>query len=125
MHFLVKPHVRKDGLFELRRVEVEGSYLPSSRDNVSFFDLDKPFQEEYLSRPMKKVKARDTIFVVPAFKKYQVVGGVEDGTGLSLVSERMESLVVAFDEVRVLQSFALRSGGVTKILLLPDRSVVD
>ena len=30
VHFLVKPHVRKDGLFELRRMEVEGSYLPSS-----------------------------------------------------------------------------------------------
>ena len=28
MHLIVKPHVRGDGLFELRKVEVEGSYKP-------------------------------------------------------------------------------------------------
>ena len=44
IHMLVKPHVRRDGLFELRKVEVEGSYIPSSRNNVSFWDTDRPFQ---------------------------------------------------------------------------------
>ena len=49
VHLLVKPHVRRDGLFKLRRMEVEGSYIPSSCNNVSFFDSDRPFQDEYLS----------------------------------------------------------------------------
>ena len=123
MHLLVKPHVRRDGLFELRKVEVEGSYIPSSRDNVSFWDMDRSFKDEYLSRPLKRLREGDFIFVVPSFRRYQVLGGLEDLTGLRLVSE-MEPLAdpveVAFGVVRFLQSFVHQDGSVTKVLLRPD-----
>ena len=54
---------------------------------------------------------------------FQVLGALEDGKGLRLVPEmepRADPLAVVFGDVRVLQSFSLRNGGVTKVLLLPD-----
>ena len=123
MAMLVKPHVRRDGLFELRGLEVEGSYVPSSRDNVSCWDTDKPFRDEYLSRPLKRLKEGDSVFVVPSFRKYQVLGELEDSTGVRLVSE-MEPLddpvEVAFESLRVLQSFEHKDGSRSKVLLRPD-----
>ena len=84
---------------------MEGSYIPSSRDNVSFWDTDRPFKDEYLSRPLKRMREGDLVFVVPSFRRYQMLGGLENLTGLRLVSE-MELMVdpveVAFGVVSVL-----------------------
>ena len=128
VHQLVKPHVRRDGGFELRRVEVEGSYTPSSRDNVSWWETDKVFEDEYLSRPLKRVSVGDLVFVLPNFVRYWVLSRSENGLGLNLVpygmSGTMHVLVAKFEDVRVLQSF-VRAGEVAKVLLLPDFRVVN
>ena len=67
-HRLVRPMVRLDGRFEMRGVEVEGSYRPHWHDNVSCNDTDRVFVDEYLARPLKRVSVEDEVFVVPKFK---------------------------------------------------------
>ena len=102
---------------------MEGSYRPHSHDNVSCFDLDRMFVDEYLARPLKRVSVGDEVFVVPRFKTFVVLGGTEDGLGMRLVRKEMvglvPSVVVGFGDVRVLQKFYF-DGGSLKILLIPD-----
>ena len=127
---LVKPHVRKDGIFELRKVEVEGSYRPHPRDNVSCISSDRVFVDEYLSRPLKKLKVGEVVLVLPTFKRFTVVGGFENGSKLELelVPERnfakVAPVAVDFRNVRVLQEFE-RDGYLVKILLVPDFRGLD
>ena len=113
----------------MRRVEVEGSYTPSSCDNVSWWDSDKAFEDEYLSRPLKRVSVGDLVFLVPNFVRCRVLSGSENGLGLNLVPDgvdgTMNVLVAKFGDVRVLQSFVCGDGKVTKVLLLPDFRVVN
>ena len=40
--------IRKDGRFEMREVEVEGSYLPHAHNNVSAWDSNRKFVDDYL-----------------------------------------------------------------------------
>ena len=130
---LVLPHVRKDGKLELRGVKVEGGYVAHSHDNVSYFDQDRKFVDDFLVRPLKRVSVGDVVMVVPSYEKFVVIGLSADGSGLSLVSEQREGeggswyrdrafppVVVEFERVRVVQEF-LNSGGFTiNLLLLPD-----
>ena len=114
--------MRRDGLFELIKVDVEGSYVPYSRDNISFWDLDKPFRDEYLSRPLKRLRVGAIVFVVPSFKRYKILSGFKNGLGLNLVAEMKpmaNPLAVDFGDVRVLQSSLSRNGTISKVLLLP------
>ena len=115
--------VRKDGKQELRLVEAN----PSEYDNVFDCDFDRPFKDEYLTRPLKRVSIGDIVFVVPSFHRYRVVSGRGDGLGFNLVPEMEEEMVqlleVGFDEVLVLQSFVCRDGRITKVLLKADRVV--
>ena len=62
----------------MRGVEVEGSYRPHPHDNVSAWDSDRKFVDEYLARPLKRVSVGDEVFVVPGLKKFVVVGGNDD-----------------------------------------------
>ena len=82
---LVKPHVRRYGRHELRPVDVEGSYIPFSRDNVFDWDSDRPFKDEYLDCPLKKVSIGDVVFVVPFFHRYKVLSRLVDSLGFNLV----------------------------------------
>ena len=116
--------VRKDGRQELRLVEAN----PSERDNGFDCDFDRPFKDEYFTRPLKRVSIGDIVFVIPSFHRYKVVSGRGDGLGFNLVpemEEEMEQLLeVGFDEVLVLQSFVCRDGRIKKVLLKADRVVV-
>ena len=122
---LVKPHVRKDGKCELRKVEVEGNYTPSRHDNVSCWDSDRAFKDEYLERPLKRVSIGDVVYVQPLFNRYTVVSGRVDGLGF-IVEPAEEGrtdwgpLYVEFEDVVVLQSFRRSDGSVTKVFLKPD-----
>ena len=113
----------------MRRVKVEGSYTPSSCDNVSWWDSDKAFEDEYLSRPLKRVSVGDLVFLVPNFVRCRVLSGRENGLGLNLVPEgvngMMTPLAAKFGDVRVLQSFVCGDGKVAKVLLLPDFRAVN
>ena len=121
---LVRPMVRSDGQFEMRGVEVEGSYRPHSHDNVSWWDSDRKFVNEYVARPLKRVSVGAEVFVVPGFKRFVVLDGSEDGLGMRVVRKNMvglvPSLVVRFEDVRVLQNFRVGDGDGQKILLMPD-----
>ena len=109
--------VREDGGNELRMVEVD---TPSNSGNI--YDLDRPFKDEYLTRPLKMVSIGDLVFVVPSFHRYKVVSGRGDGLGFNLVpvvvDEWMQKpMEVGFDDVLVLQRFLCRDGRITKVLL--------
>ena len=114
--------MRLDGRFEMRGVEVEGSYRPHWHDNVSCNDTDRVFVDEYLARPLKRVSVEDEVFVVPKFKKIVVLGGNEDGLDMRVARKEMvglvPSVVVGFRDVRVLQKFYF-NGGSCKCLLMP------
>ena len=127
MHQLVRPFLRRNGSLEMRGVEVEGSYRPHSHDNVSAWDSDQKFVDEYLARLLKRVSVGDQAFMVPAFKKFLVLGG--DGLGLDVILEEVEGmappLLMNFGDVGVAQNFSHRDGSISKILLLPDHREVN
>ena len=115
--------VREDGRFEMREVEVEGSYRPHCHHDISWQDSDRPFVDEYLSRPLKRVSVGDVVFVAPSFKQFVVLGGTEDGLGMRVVRKEMvglvPSVVVGFGDVMVLQPFYC-DGGSSRFFLMPD-----
>ena len=127
---LLLSHERKDGRSELRGVEVEGNYWAHRHDNVSHVDGDRDFVDEFLLRPLKRVSVGDVVLVVPAYWRFVVLGGSEDGLELSLVLERPEGaeggwwapspVLVKIEEVRVVQEFKHRCGSTTNVLLMID-----
>ena len=129
---LLYPHVRKDGRSELRGVEVEGNYWAHSNDNVSFFDSDLKFADEFALRPWKRLSVGDVVLVVPEYKRFVVLGGSQGGWGLNVIEEQPEGVegpwytdcyspvVVGVGKMRVVQEFKSRGGVVHNILLLPD-----
>ena len=128
---LVFPHERKDGRPELRVVKLEGECIASGRHhNVSYFDGDREFVDDFLNRPLKRVSVGDVVLVVPSYERFVVLGLSADGSGLRLVLEQREGeegvwyrvppVVVEFERVRVVQEFVNSGGFTSNILLLPD-----
>ena len=124
VHHLVELHVRRDGRLEIRKVKVEGSHTPSSRDNASAWDSDGPFKDGYIVCSLKRVSSGDVVFVVPYFNRYRVLSGHVNVLGVNLVPEEMEEVVtplaVEFGDMLVLHSFIFWDGSVTKIVLKSD-----
>ena len=126
---LVKAHVRQDGRCELREVVVEGSYTPSGRDNVSWNDQDRPFKDDYLDRPLKRVSIGDVVFHQPSFTKYKVLCRRMDRLGnfnglwlqpMWVKNQMFEPIAVAIEDVVVLQKFLRRNGDETQVFLKAD-----
>lgn len=127
---LLVQHRRKDGMMELREVELEGDMKPHTRYGNQ---EESEFVGEYLVRPLKRMSVRDVVLVVPSYERFVVMGRSEDDLGLSVVSEQREGeegvwyldracppVMVEFEKVRVVQEFRSSGGCSTNVLLLPD-----
>ena len=52
---------------------------------MSYFDNDRKFVDEFVTRQLKRVSVGDVVLVVPLYEKFVVIGRGEDGFSLILV----------------------------------------